>query len=79
MQLKLTASLQPSETSVVFINFEKQNAQAFHEEMAKRKIHIRGTYLDYSHWSRMSYGKLYDVQQYAVAMLKALARSTRCK
>jgi histidinol-phosphate aminotransferase len=66
----LTAA--PSETSFVFVNLGKLNAQDFREEMAKRNVLIRGIYQDYNNWSRVSCGKIYDVQQYVANMPKAL-------
>ena len=61
-----------SETSFVFVNLGKLNAQAFREEMAKRNVLIRGIHQDYNNWSSVSCGKIYDVQQYATAMPIAL-------
>ena len=36
--------------------------------MADRNVLIRGIYRDYTHWSRVSMGKLEDVQQYVDAL-----------
>jgi len=66
----LTAA--PSQTSFVFVNLGKLNAEDFRQEMAKHNVHIRGIYQDYNQWSRVSCGKIYDVKQYAAAMPKVL-------
>lgn len=65
-------SAAPSETSFVFVDLGDLNAEAFRAEMAKHKVLIRGIYQDYTNWSRVSCGLIEDVQQYAVAMPKAL-------
>jgi len=67
----LTAA--PSETSFVFVNMGKLNAETFRAEMAKQNVLIRGIYQDYTHWSRVSCGIIDDVKQYAAAMPRALA------
>ena len=36
--------------------------------MAKENVLVRGIYRDYSHWSRVSTGKIEDVIQYANAL-----------
>ena len=62
----------PSETSFVFVDLGKLNAEDFRQEMAKHKVLIRGIYQDYTHWSRVSCGKINDVQQYANALPRVL-------
>lgn len=68
---ELTAA--PSQTSFVFVNLGDVNAGRFREEMEKRNVLIRGIYQDYTHWSRVSAGKLEHVAQYVDAMPAALA------
>ena len=57
-----------SETSFVFIDLGKLNAEEFRQEMAKQNVLIRGIYQDYTSWSRVSCGIIDDVKQYAAAM-----------
>jgi histidinol-phosphate aminotransferase len=64
----------PSETSFVFINLGKLNAEEFRQEMASQNVLIRGIYQDYDHWSRVSCGIIDDVKQYAAAMPIALEK-----
>jgi histidinol-phosphate aminotransferase len=66
-------SAAPSQTSFVFVNLGDVNAGRFREEMATRNVLIRGIYQDYTHWSRVSAGKLEHVAQYVKAMPAALA------
>ena len=66
----LTAA--PSETSFVFVDLGKLNAEKFRAEMAKQNVLIRGIYQDYTNWSRVSCGMIDDVKQYAAAMPIAL-------
>lgn len=63
----------PSETNFMFVNLGAKNAESFRQAMADRNVLIRGIYRDYSHWSRVSMGKLEDVQKYVDALPAALA------
>lgn len=63
----------PSETNFMFVNLGAKNAESFRKAMADRNVLIRGIYRDYNHWSRVSMGKLEDVQQYVDALPAALA------
>ena len=62
----------PSETNFMFVNLGAKNAESFRKAMADRNVLIRGIYRDYTHWSRVSMGKLEDVQQYVEALPAAL-------
>ena len=62
----------PSETNFMFVNLGAKNAESFRKAMADRNVLIRGIYRDYTHWSRVSMGKLEDVQQYVDALPSAL-------
>ncbi len=62
----------PSETNFMFVNLGAKNAESFRKAMADRNVLIRGIYRDYTHWSRVSMGKLEDVQQYVDALPAAL-------
>ncbi|MEC8157921.1 MAG: histidinol-phosphate transaminase [Pseudomonadota bacterium] len=62
----------PSETNFMFVNLGVKNAESFRKAMADRNVLIRGIYRDYTHWSRVSMGKLEDVQQYVDALPVAL-------
>ena len=68
----LTAA--PSETSFVFVNLGKLNAQTFREHMEEENVYIRGIYQDYTNWSRVSCGLIPDVRQYVEAMPKVLEK-----
>lgn len=63
----------PSETNFMFVNLRTKNAESFRQAMADRNVLIRGIYRDYTHWSRVSMGKLEDIQQYVDALPAALA------
>lgn len=65
-------SVAPSQTSFVYVNLGSLNAESFRAEMARQNVLIRGIYQDYTGWSRVSCGRLEDVQQYAAAMPRAL-------
>ena len=64
----------PSQTNFLFVDLGDMNADKFQEEMAKENVLIRGIYRDYSNWSRVSMGRLEDVQMYVDALPKVLAR-----
>ena len=66
----LTAA--PSATSFVYVNLGDVDANAFRQAMAERNILIRGVYQDYTAWSRVSAGRLEDVETYVAAMPAAL-------
>ena len=65
-------SVAPSQTSFVYVNLGTLSAESFRAEMASRNVLIRGIYQDYTGWSRVSCGRLEDVQQYAAAMPRVL-------
>lgn len=65
-------SVAPSQTSFVYVNLGSLNAESFRAEMARQNVLIRGIYQDYTGWSRVSCGRLEDVQQYAAAMPRVL-------
>ena len=62
----------PSQTSFMFVNLGSINAEDFRQGMAKENVLIRGIYQDYTNWSRVSMGKMPDVEQYVAAMPKVL-------
>lgn len=63
-----TAGLEalPSQTNFVFVKVP--DADIVQQQMADRGIMIRGTYGDWSNWSRVSTGKIEDVRRYAAAL-----------
>ena len=65
----------PSQTNFVFVNLGHRNAEKFRVAMAKRNVMIRGIYRDYSQWSRVSTGRLEDIQMYVDALPAALAEA----
>ena len=66
----LTAA--PSQTSFVFVNLGSLNAETFRQEMAKQNVLIRGIYQDYTSWSRVSTGRIPDVQRQVDALPRVL-------
>ena len=66
----------PSQTSFMFVNLGDLNAEVFRQEMAKENVLIRGIYQDYTNWSRVSMGKIPDVQKYVDSLPKVLDRIT---
>ena len=64
----------PSQTSFMFVNLGDLNAEVFRQEMAKENVLIRGIYQDYTNWSRVSMGKIPDVQKYVDSLPKVLDR-----
>jgi len=64
----------PSQTNFIFADLGDINAQAFREAMEKENVLIRGIYRDYTNMSRVSMGKLEDVQMYVDALPKVLSQ-----
>ena len=58
----------PSQTNFMFIDLKDLNAEKFRAAMADQGILIRGIYRDYTNWSRVSMGKLEDVQKFVDAL-----------
>tara|TARA_B100001989_G_scaffold232397_1_gene191642 strand:- start:1492 stop:2088 length:597 start_codon:yes stop_codon:yes gene_type:complete len=64
----------PSQTSFMFVDLGDLNAETFRQEMAKENVLIRGVYQDYTNWSRVSMGKIPDVQKYIDNLPKVIDR-----
>jgi histidinol-phosphate aminotransferase len=62
----------PAETNFVYVNLGDINADLFRDRMAARNILIRGIYEPYTHWSRVSMGRIEDVQRYVDALPRVL-------
>jgi histidinol-phosphate aminotransferase len=62
----------PSVTSFVFVDLGDINAEAFRQAMEARNILIRGIYQDYTGWSRVSAGRIEDVEKYVKALPEVL-------
>ena len=62
----------PSQTNFVFVNLGKLDAELFRQKMAARNVLIRGIYGDYTHYSRVSMGRIEDVEKYLAALPKVL-------
>ncbi|MEM6810712.1 MAG: histidinol-phosphate transaminase [Pseudomonadota bacterium] len=58
----------PSATSFVFVDLGGTNAEVFRQKMAAQRVLIRGIYQDYISWSRVSAGRLEDVERYVAAL-----------
>ncbi|MFK7831584.1 MAG: histidinol-phosphate transaminase [Congregibacter sp.] len=64
----------PSQTNFMFVDLGSINAEEFRAAMAKENVLIRGIYRDYTHWSRVSMGRLEHVQMYVDALPKVLSQ-----
>ena len=62
----------PSSTNFMFVNLGDLDAEMFRQKMAERNVLIRGIYRDYTHWSRVSMGRLEHVQMYVDALAPVL-------
>ena len=62
----------PSKANFIFVNLGSLNADKFKASMAKRNIIISGIYRNHKNWSRVSMGKINDIQRYVNAMPEAL-------
>ncbi|HEY5645203.1 MAG TPA: histidinol-phosphate transaminase [Pseudomonadales bacterium] len=58
----------PSAANFVFVDLGTFSADTFREKMAARSVLIRGSYGDYRSWSRVSMGRIEDVQRYVEAL-----------
>lgn len=67
----------PSSTNFIFVNLGDGNAEFFRQAMAEKEVLIRGIYRTYNNWSRVSMGKIADVQRYVDAMPYALEKMTK--
>jgi histidinol-phosphate aminotransferase len=62
----------PSATNFMFVHLGDLDAEVFRAKMAEQNVLIRGIYRDYTNWSRVSMGKLEDVDMYVKALPIAL-------
>ena len=62
----------PSQTNFVFVNIGDLNANKFRDQMRKHGILIQGQYGMFSNWSRVSMGKVEDIQRYIDALPRVL-------
>ncbi len=60
----------PSQTNFLFVKVP--DADKVRAAFAQQKIMIRGTYGKWTHWSRVSTGKIEDVKRYAAALPAAV-------
>jgi histidinol-phosphate aminotransferase len=58
----------PSGANFLFVNLGTLDAEAFRSRMAERKVLVRGVYRDLTHWSRVSMGRIEDLERYAAAL-----------
>ena len=56
----------PSETNFMYVRVD--DADAMQAAMAERGVFIRPAYGDFTHWSRVSMGKIEDVERYVGAL-----------
>jgi histidinol-phosphate aminotransferase len=57
----------PSQTNFIYVNLGNINADTFRDEMRKQNIIIAGKYGKHTNWSRVSMGKIEDIQRYVDA------------
>ncbi len=62
----------PSQTNFVYFK-SGLGATALQEAMAARKISVRGQYMDYADWSRVSMGRIEDVERFCKALPEVVA------
>ena len=63
----------PSETNFILVDLGNMDADKFRDEMLNQNILIRGKYGDFHNWSRVSMGKLSDVQRYVDALPEVIS------
>ena len=63
----------PSETNFILVDLGNMDADKFRDEMLNQNILIRGKYGDFQNWSRVSMGKLSDVQRYVDALPQVIS------
>lgn len=61
----------PSQTNFIFFKSGKP-ANELRDALAAQSINIRGQYMDYTDWSRVSMGRLEDVERFCTALPQAL-------
>ena len=61
----------PSQTNFVYFKSGKE-ANAVQEAMMKKKISVRGQYMDYNEWTRVSMGTIADVERFCKALPEVL-------
>ena len=62
----------PTQTNFMFVDLGPIDAEKFRAAMFEEGVVIRGIYRDYNNWSRVSMGKLPDIQKYIDALPKVL-------
>ncbi|MCK5749474.1 MAG: aminotransferase class I/II-fold pyridoxal phosphate-dependent enzyme, partial [Oricola sp.] len=62
----------PSQTNFVYFKSGKP-ANEVEETMAAQKILIRGQYMDYADWTRVSMGKMEDVERFCAFLPEAVS------
>ena len=66
----------PSQTNFIYVNLGNINADTFRDEMRKQNIIIAGKYGKHTNWSRVSMGKIEDIQRYVDAFPAVLDHLT---
>ncbi|MEM1262008.1 MAG: histidinol-phosphate transaminase [Pseudomonadota bacterium] len=61
----------PSSGNFVYFN-SGQDANTLQKRLAEQGVLIRGAYMDYTNWSRVSMGRIEDVERFCRALPKAL-------
>ena len=62
----------PSDGNFIYFN-SGQDANDLQARLAGKGVMIRGTYMDYTTWSRVSMGRLEDVERFCAALPQVLA------
>ena len=61
----------PSSTNFVYFKSGKE-ANDVQKAFAEKKISVRGQYMDYNEWTRVSMGKIEDVERFCKALPQVL-------
>jgi histidinol-phosphate aminotransferase len=62
----------PSQTNFVYFKSGKE-ANAVQQAMKEKGVYIRGQYMDYNEWTRVSMGKIEDVERFCKALPEVVA------
>ena len=65
---RLGLSALPSGANFVFVNLGGLDAERFRMAMEARGVLVRGVYRDYTSWSRVSMGRIEDLERYVSAL-----------
>ena len=61
----------PSQTNFIYFK-SSRDANDIQKAMMEKKISVRGQYMDYNAWTRVSMGKIPDVERFCKALPEVL-------